>query len=68
MNLFRLFGFRRTCLASRQELEIFSSVEGFLELHSRATERKKDENRTENGHFLANEKSLSKFNKRNRYV
>ena len=34
MNSFKLFGFKR-------ELEIFSSVEGFFELHSRATEGKK---------------------------
>ena len=62
MNSFKLFGCKRTCLAGGRELEIFSSVEGFFELHSRATEGKKDKNRTENGNFSANLKSLNEFN------
>ncbi|MDO5977283.1 hypothetical protein [Flavivirga spongiicola] len=47
MNSFRLFGFKR-------KLEIFVSVEDFFELHSRATEGKKDKNRVKNNNFLAN--------------
>ena len=47
LNSFKLFGFKR-------ELEIFSSVGGFFELYSRATEGKKDKKRIENGNFLAN--------------
>ncbi|WP_337992825.1 GIY-YIG nuclease family protein [Flavivirga sp. 57AJ16] len=47
MNSFRLFGFKR-------KLEVFGSVEDFFELHSRATEEKKDKSRVENSHFLAN--------------
>ncbi|MDO5968510.1 hypothetical protein Q4Q35_01705 [Flavivirga aquimarina] len=47
MNSFKLFGFKR-------KLEVSSSVEGFFELHSRATEGKKDKNRIENSNFLAN--------------
>ena len=47
MNSFRLFEFKR-------KLEVFSSVEGFFEFHSRATEGKKGKNRAENNHFLAN--------------
>ncbi|MDO5971826.1 hypothetical protein Q4Q35_18645 [Flavivirga aquimarina] len=47
MNSFKLFGFKR-------KLEVFSSVEGFFELHSRVTEGKKDKNRVENNNFLAN--------------
>ncbi|PLB18091.1 MAG: hypothetical protein TRG1_3104 [Flavobacteriaceae bacterium FS1-H7996/R] len=30
------------------------SVEGFFELRSRATERRKDKKRVQKGHFLAN--------------
>ncbi|GAA3586955.1 hypothetical protein GCM10022396_00190 [Flavivirga amylovorans] len=47
VNSFRLLGFKR-------KLEVFAYVEDFFELHSRATEGKKDENRAENSHFLAN--------------
>ncbi len=49
MNSFKLFGFKR-------KLEVFSSVEGFFELHSSATEGKKDKNRAKNSNFLANQK------------
>ncbi|MDO5989420.1 hypothetical protein Q4Q39_18600 [Flavivirga amylovorans] len=35
MNSFRLFGFKR-------KLEVFDYVEDFFELHSRATQGKKD--------------------------
>jgi hypothetical protein len=45
------------------ELGVFSSVEGFFELHSRATERKKAFNRAENNNFLANQKSSNEFSK-----
>ncbi|QMU64063.1 MAG: hypothetical protein GKR88_16175 [Flavobacteriaceae bacterium] len=47
MNSFKLFGFKR-------KLEVFRAVEGFFELHSSATEGKKDKNRAENSNFLAN--------------
>ncbi|WP_170179701.1 hypothetical protein [Flavivirga rizhaonensis] len=47
LNSFRLFGFKR-------KLEVFAYVEDFFELHSRATEGKKDKNRAENSNFLAN--------------
>ncbi|MDO5987566.1 hypothetical protein Q4Q39_09170 [Flavivirga amylovorans] len=47
LNSFRLFGFKR-------KLEVFAYVEDFFELHSRATEGKKDKNSAENSHFLAN--------------
>ena len=47
MNSFRVFGFKR-------KLEVFSSVEDFFELHSRATEGKKDKSRVESSNFLAN--------------
>ncbi|MDO5986977.1 hypothetical protein Q4Q39_06105 [Flavivirga amylovorans] len=47
MNSFRLFGFKR-------KLEVFDYVEDFFSLHSRATQGKKDKNRAENSHFLAN--------------
>ncbi len=47
LNSFKLFGFKR-------KLEGFSSVEGFFELHSRATEGKKYKNWAENSNFLAN--------------
>ncbi|QMU65222.1 MAG: hypothetical protein GKR88_13575 [Flavobacteriaceae bacterium] len=47
MNSFKLFEFKRT-------LEVFKAVEGFFELHSSATERKKDKNRVENNNFSAN--------------
>ena len=43
MNSFKLFEFKR-------KLEFFSFVEDFFELHSRATEVKKDKNRKKN-HF-----------------
>ena len=55
MNSFELFGFRR-------KLRIFCSVEGFFELHSRATEGKKDKNRAKNDNFSANRKSSNEFN------
>ena len=54
MNSFRLFEFKRN-------LEVFNTVEGFFELHSRAMERKKDKNSAENNDFLANSKSLNEF-------
>ncbi|QMU66311.1 MAG: hypothetical protein GKR88_19825 [Flavobacteriaceae bacterium] len=47
MNSFTLFGCKR-------KLEVFSSVEGFFELHSSTTEGEKDKNGAENSHFLAN--------------
>ncbi len=47
MNSFKLFGCKR-------KLEVFRAVEGFFELHSSATEGKKDKNRAENSNFLAN--------------
>ncbi|QMU65605.1 MAG: hypothetical protein GKR88_15830 [Flavobacteriaceae bacterium] len=47
MNSFKLFEFKR-------KLEVFRTVESFFELHSSATERKKDKNREENNNFLAN--------------
>ncbi|QMU63659.1 MAG: hypothetical protein GKR88_04745 [Flavobacteriaceae bacterium] len=46
-NSFKLFGFKRT-------LEVFRYVESFFELHSSATEGKKDKNRAKNSNFLAN--------------
>lgn len=47
MNSFKLFGFKR-------KLEVFSSIKSFFELHSIATEQKKDKNRAKNSNFLAN--------------
>jgi hypothetical protein len=47
MKSFKFFGFKR-------KLEILSSGERFFELHSRATERKKDKNMAENINFSAN--------------
>jgi hypothetical protein len=47
LNSFKLFGFKR-------KLKVFSLVEVFFELHSTATERKKEKNRAENDDFLAN--------------
>ena len=40
---------------------IFCPVEGFFELHSIATEGKKDEKRAEKRNFLANGESLNHF-------
>ncbi|QMU65752.1 MAG: hypothetical protein GKR88_16715 [Flavobacteriaceae bacterium] len=54
LNSFKLFGFKRT-------LEVFRYVESFFELHSSATEGKKDKNRAKNSNFLANSKSLNEF-------
>lgn len=47
MNSFKLFRFKR-------KLKLFSYVENFFELHSIATERKKDKNRAKKNNFLAN--------------
>ncbi|HET8736062.1 MAG TPA: hypothetical protein VFM69_05665, partial [Pricia sp.] len=47
MNSFRLFGLKRKSV-------IFCPIEGFFELHSRATEGKKDKKRVKKGDFLAN--------------
>jgi len=47
MNSFKLFGLKR-------ELAILYPVEGFFELHSRATKGKKDKNGVKKGNFLAN--------------
>jgi len=47
VNSFKLFGFKR-------KSKVFGFVEGFFELHSIATEGKKDKNRAENNDFLAN--------------
>ncbi len=44
MNSFRLLGFRR-------KLEVFSAVDGFFELHSRAMERKTDKDSAEKNDF-----------------
>jgi hypothetical protein len=46
LNSFKLFGFKR-------KLEVFSSIEVSFELHSIATEEKKDKKRAENSNFLA---------------
>ncbi len=47
MNSFTLFGLKR-------KLALLCHVEGIFELHSKATEGKKDENRVQKGNFLAN--------------
>ncbi|HEX9599909.1 MAG TPA: hypothetical protein VF985_00330 [Mariniflexile sp.] len=47
MNSFKVFEIKR-------KLGGFSSVEGFFELHSSATEGKKGKNRAEISNFLAN--------------
>ncbi|MFI0427921.1 hypothetical protein [Mariniflexile sp. HMF6888] len=47
MNSLKVFEFKR-------KLGDFSSVEGFFELHSSATEGRKGKNRTEISNFLAN--------------
>ncbi len=54
MNSFKLFAFKR-------KLVIFWPFEGFFELHSMATERKKGKERTKKGNFLANGESLNEF-------
>ncbi len=58
MNSFKLLGFRR-------KPEIFSAVEAFFKLHSYATEGEKDKISAEKNDFLANWKSLNKFNNLN---
>jgi hypothetical protein len=47
LNWFKLFGLRR-------KLDIFCPIEVFFELHSSATEGKKDEKWAEKSNFLAN--------------
>ncbi len=47
MNSFKLFGLKR-------KLGVFCLVKGFFELHSRATEVKKDKKWAKNNNFLAN--------------
>jgi len=47
LHSFKPFGFKR-------KLEVFSYVKGCFELHSSATEEKKDKNRARNNNFLAN--------------
>ncbi len=47
MNSFKLFGLKR-------KLGFLYPIEGFFELHSLATERKKDKKRVLKGNFLAN--------------
>ena len=47
MNSFKLFGLKR-------KLNIFCPIEVFFELHSRATEGKKDKKWVKKDNFLAN--------------
>jgi hypothetical protein len=54
MNSFKLFGLKRTRLPDGQELALLCHVEDIFELHSKATEGKKDKNRVQKGDFLAN--------------
>jgi len=54
MNPFKLFGLRRTRpIRYGRELDIFCPVEVFFELHSSATEGKKDKKWVKKGDFLA---------------
>lgn len=61
MNSFKLFGFKR-------KLDIFYADEDFFELHSIATERKKDKNSVKKSNFLANRKSVNEFNVKHRNI
>lgn len=47
MNSFGLFGLK-------QKLDVFCPVKGFFELHSGATEGKKDKEWAENSNFITN--------------
>ncbi len=55
MDSFRFFGLKR-------KLGIFCTVEGFFELHSKATEEEKDKECAKKSNFIANRKSLNEFN------
>ncbi len=54
LNSFKLFALKRKSV-------ILCPVEGFFELHSRATEGEKDKKWVQKGDFLANGKSLNEF-------
>jgi hypothetical protein len=54
MKSIKLFAFKR-------KLGVLFPIEVFLEMHSRATEQKKDKKWLQKTNFLANEKSLNHF-------
>jgi len=58
LDSFKLFGLKR-------KLDIFCPIEEFFELHSSATEGKKDKKWVKKSNFLANRKSLNGFHIKN---
>ena len=53
-NWFKLLGLKRKPALPAGGLALLCLVERFFELHSKATEGKKDKNRAQKGNFLAN--------------